>query len=217
MEDNVHRNARLGTSVLISAGWYNHLIGSLLEAEAKDIAATLLSDDAIPPNLILPLGTAERLRTISDLGQVTSRLDAALEQQQKFRDTANASFMRQDGAVTDFAVVSKELDRALRTADTVSQAGQITTRLAVIGLLIYLVQIVVNRYRYLQRLAGFYQARAQAFRLLAASSPDTPLLRNVTLADVTGMLSPNGISFDKSAESPTSQIVSLLQAGFRKT
>ena len=96
------------------------------------------------------------------------------------------------------------------------QAGQIATRLAVVGLLIYLVQIVVNRYRYLQRLAGFYQARAQAFRLLAASSPDTALLKDITLADVTSMLSPDAIGFDKAAEPPTSQIFSLLQAGLRK-
>ncbi len=189
---------------------------SLFEEEAEQIAAALTQGDAISPDLILPSGTAERLRARSNLRQERDRLRSDLDQQQRFLDTAEASLTRQADSVTDVANLSTELEKALRTADTVRQAGQIATRLAVIGLLIYLVQIVVNRYRYLQRLTGFYQARVQAFLLLAASSPDTALLKDVTLADVTSMLSPDAIGFDKAAEPPTSQMVSLLQAGLRK-
>ena len=189
---------------------------SLFDAEAEQIAAALTQGDAISPDLMLPSSTAERLRALSNLRQDHDRLQSDLVQQQKFVDTAKASLTRQDNAVRDVDNLSTELERALRTADTVRQAGQIATRLAVVGLLIYLVQIVVNRYRYLQRLAGFYQARTQAFRLLAASSPETALLKDVTLLDVTSMLSPDVIGFDKTPESPTSQIVSLLQAGLRK-
>ncbi len=111
--------------------------------------------------------------------------------------------------------ISDQRTQALRQAEPARQLAQIATRLAVIGLLIYLVQIVVNRYRYLQRLAGFYQARAQAFRLLAAS-PDASLLQGVSLGDVTVMLSPDANGFDKSAEPPTGQMVSLLQAGLKR-
>ncbi len=111
--------------------------------------------------------------------------------------------------------ISDQRTQALRQAEPARQLAQIATRLAVIGLLIYLVQTVVNRYRYLQRLAGFYQARAQAFRLLAAS-PDASLLQGVSLGDVTAMLSPDAIGFDKSAEPPTGQMVSLLQAGLKR-
>lgn len=129
---------------------------------------------------------------------------------------AAQTLARQETIKDDFKDLSKELEKTLRSAEPSRQLAQIATRLAVIGLLIYLVQIVVNRYRYLQRLGGFYQARAQAFRLLAAS-PDAALLQGVTLADVTAMLSPDAIGFDKSAEPPTGQMVSLLQAGLRKT
>jgi len=74
---------------------------------------------------------------------------------------------------------------------------------------------VVNRYRYLQRLGGFCQARAQAFGLLAASA-DTSLLKSISLGDVTAIPSPDAIGFDKSAEPPTAQMVSLLQAGLQR-
>ena len=85
-----------------------------------------------------------------------------------------------------------------------------------IGLLIYLVQIVVNRYRYLQRLTGFYRARSQALRVLAAQ-PKGGFLKDVTLKDLTDLLSPDVVGFDKSAEPPTNQMLSLLQAGLKKT
>ena len=86
--------------------------------------------------------------------------------------------------------------------------------LAVIALLVYLVQIVVNRYRYLQKLAGFYQARAQALRLLAAQA-DGGFLQGMTLADLTAMLSPDAVGFDKAAEPPTN-LLTLLQSGLRR-
>lgn len=192
------------------------LFVSLLADQAEKIAAEAILIEGLPPDLVLTsdanrifegyLGQRERISTI----------EQNIRQQTNFLATVDASYTRQDDALTEFDELSTALETALRAAEAPRQLAQIGTRLAVIGLLIYLVQIVVNRYRYLQRLAGFYQARAQALRLLAAS-PDAALLRGVSLGDVTAMLSPDAIGFDKSAEPPTGQMVSLLQAGLRRS
>lgn len=207
------------------AGGFNFLIESLDANARARFLETVLAEARIPAGVIVasPPGqisqrghTASLVRSLSD---ARTRV-AALEETVKVLNSVSAAtaqtLARQETVKTDFDDLSKELEKALRSAEPARQLAQIATRLAVIGLLIYLVQIVVNRYRYLQRLAGFYQARAQAFRLLAAS-PDAALLQGVTLADVTAMLSPDAIGFDKSAEPPTGQMVSLLQAGLRKT
>ena len=81
-------------------------------------------------------------------------------------------------------------------------------------MLIYLVQIVVNRYRYLQRLACFHQARGQALQILA-DQEDQSLLKGITISDLAALLSPDSIGFDSAPEAPTQQMVALLQAGIR--
>lgn len=200
----------------IVAGGSDFFITSLPAQEAKDLAEQVLQNDTQPPGLHLPAGSAERLSAIASLRREVERLKDNLGQQEKFVASATASLKRQSEAVKDVADLPEELDKALRANEVWRQVGQTATRLAVIALLVYLVQIVVNRYRYLQRLAGFYQARAQAFHLLAASSRDTALMQDMTLADLTSLLSPDAIGFDKSAEPPIREVVSLLQTGLRK-
>ncbi|MEM9782751.1 MAG: hypothetical protein AAF899_09765 [Pseudomonadota bacterium] len=187
-------------------------------AEMAEIAARGIVAGEQPPggDLWAPEDTAARLATIERLKRERDNAAAALDQQQAIENTAREALERQQSAMRDVDALGGELEQALRTADTVRQAGQIATRIAVIGLIIYLVQIAVNRYRYLQRLAGFYQARAQAFELMAASDGGQRLLDGMSLADLTAMLSPDGIGFDKAAEPPTQQLVSLLQAGLRR-
>ena len=140
------------------------------------------------------------------------------EQQKAFLKTAEASLTRQETAVKTLETVATNLDEALRTAEPVRQASRIATRLAIVALLIFLVQIVVNRYRYLQRLAGFYQARAQAFRMLADSDPalGANLLKGVTATELIASLSPDAIRFDKTAAAPTDNLAAILQAALRR-
>ncbi len=114
--------------------------------------------------------------------------------------------------------MATNLDKALRTAEPVRQASRIATRLAIVALLIFLVQFVVNRYRSLQRLAGFYQARAQAFRMLADADPGlgAQLLQGVTATELIASLSPDAIHFDKTAAAPTDHVAKILQEGLRR-
>ena len=181
-------------------------------------ADLLLDDGVLPPDLIVPAGTGQRLSDIADRRAAIAVLRTQEAQQQAFLTTAEASLTRQNSAVETLGTVAVNLKEALRTAEPVRQASRIATRLAIVALLIFLVQIVVNRYRYLQRLAGFYQARAQAFRMLADSDPalGAQLLQHVTATELIASLSPDAIRFDKTAAAPTDNLAALLQAGLRK-
>jgi hypothetical protein len=182
------------------------------------IASALLVDGVLPPDLLVPAGTGQRLSDIADRRAAIEVLRTQEAQQQAFLDTAEASLKRQKEAVETLETVATNLDEALRTAEPVRQASRIATRLAIVALLIFLVQIVVNRYRYLQRLAGFYQARTQAFRMLADADPGlgAQLLQHVTATELIASLSPDAIRFDKTATAPTDNLAAILQAGLRK-
>jgi len=194
------------------------ILRSVAATERSGIASSILDDGVLPPDLIVPAGTEQRLRDIADRRAAIVVLQTQEAQQQAFLDTANASFARQEKAVETLKKVATNLDEALRTAEPVRQASRIATRLAIVALLIFLVQIVVNRYRYLQRLAGFYQARTRAFRMLADSDPalGAQLLKGVTATELIASLSPDAIRFDKTATPPTDNLAAILQAGLRK-
>ncbi len=203
---------------LIAAGSMRGILRSVAATERSGIASSILDDGVLPPDLIVPAGTEQRLRDIADRRAAIVVLQTQEAQQQAFLDTANASFARQEKAVETLKKVATNLDEALRTAEPVRQASRIATRLAIVALLIFLVQIVVNRYRYLQRLAGFYQARTRAFRMLADSDPalGAQLLKGVTATELIASLSPDAIRFDKTATPPTDNLAAILQAGLRK-
>ncbi len=141
-----------------------------------------------------------------------------VEQQQTIVDQAQESYTRQTDAVEQITKANINLENALRRTEPVRQASWIATRLGVIALIIFLVQISVNRYRYLQRLADFYDGRAQAFRMLANSGPTAAgaILHEVSLNDLMAGLSPSSIGFGRAPEPPTQQLMSVLQAAVKK-
>ncbi len=194
----------------------NSLLLSISVEDQKEISRQLIENMSIPDGHKLPASVATQIEALRLANAAVEKGTADYEQQLRFVETTESSQKRQETAVGNLDQLTIELERALESSDTVRQVGQVATRLAVIALLVYLVQIVVNRFRYLQRIAGFYQARAQAFSLLAVSENKTALFDDLSLTDLTNLLSPDSIGFDKSAEPPTAQMVSLLQAGLKK-
>jgi hypothetical protein len=194
------------------------LLKSIAAPEMSGIADSLLDDRVVPPDLLVPVGTAQRLGDIAARSAAIAVLQTQEDRQKRLLEAAEASLERQNTAVETLGPVTAKLEDALRTAEPWRQASRTATRLGVIALLIFLVQIVVNKYRYLQRLAGFYQARAQAFRMLADTDPGlgAQLLQGVTATELIASLSPDAIRFDKTAAAPTDNLAALLQAGLRK-
>ena len=133
------------------------------------------------------------------------------------RDDANAALAQQKETLEKVQEETDLLAEALSDADVLNRASRIATRFAMVALLIYLVQIIFNRYRYLQRIEGFYRARAQALQLLAAAPRGSQsMLKDVTVTDLMLALSPDAIGFDKSAESPTQNMMNMFRGALRR-
>ena len=189
--------------------------GSWLKGTSKKEATiairSILMDLEIPSGIVLA-GNVEQLLLIQKQNRERMKtINADLRQQENFVQTAEASLKRQAEARITFQNVAVTLDQALRKAEPVREAGQIATRIAIVGLLIYLVQILVNRYRYHQRLAKFYRARAQALRLLMSASTNEDIFNNTTFSDLATALSPDRIGSDKNTDPPTQEFLSNLR------
>jgi hypothetical protein len=81
----------------------------------------------------------------------------------------------------------------------------ITTRIGIVVLLLFLVQILVPLYRYNIKLSGFYEARANALELLELvdDKNDDALERLVSV------FSPDSLEFGKAPATPTQQAIDM--------
>ena len=105
----------------------------------------------------------------------------------------------------------------LRTASESSNhwrnISSISARLAVIALLVYMVNILVNLYRYNLRLAGFYQARSDALYMALASSSTDGLKGLVGLPiDKTAQIYlPEEVTFGARPATPLKEIAAMVE------
>ncbi len=93
--------------------------------------------------------------------------------------------------------------------DILKQGLNGLARLAVLGLLIYLVQIFVNLHRYYTKLASFYRARSDSLVLVQAAGTDLKDVTSVPFSDLTRALSPEDLDFGKTPKSPIQDAVEI--------
>lgn len=166
--------------------------------------------------VVYPLGTLD-LRTAAEETLAAWSRDRESEARiSALFDDASDALTQQKDTLEKVQDGTTLLARALTDSDELRRASRIATRIAVVALLIYLVQIVVNRYRYLQRMEGFYRARAQALRLMAAAPQADAALKDITITDLMLALSPDGIGFDKSADPPTQNMMNIFREALRR-
>ena len=114
------------------------------------------------------------------------------------------------GLLTQSMSTLETTTNALSDADMWQRIGRVATRIAVIALLVFLLQIVVNLYRYSTRLSGYYRARGDAIVLMKAAADGQPNgLTGLNLPDVINALSPDSVAFDKAPPSPTQHIADV--------
>jgi hypothetical protein len=82
------------------------------------------------------------------------------------------------------------------------------TRIAVIVLVIFLVQVLVNLYRYNMRLAAFHDARAHALTIALASG-QSPASWLPDFRDLAATLSPSEVDFGRAPNVPAKDLVDL--------
>ena len=187
---------------VIVGGTPGSILKSPSEQEADDIRNEILNNLEVSPDLVLSTNIWPQLNEQSESRKKVTILENDFERQDKFvKEAENFSSLQYEVAETIKEVIL-ELDQALRKAELVREAGKTATRIAVVALLIYLVQIMVNRYRYQLRLAKFYKGRAQALHLIVAVSAGRSPFENTSLGDLATALSPESIGFDKAPKPP---------------
>ncbi len=163
-----------------------------LEEESEIVAASIevtikkLGD----PHLLLPLTARGLLPQARDLGE---SWNSNLAERESLRENHTA------------------LSGAWNDSQIWQRVSRIVTRVAVIALLIYLVQIMVNLYRYTTRLAAFYQARGDALLLADTVGDSKGDQARLPLDELVKALSPDNLDFGKSPAPPTQQLVDFLR------
>lgn len=189
--------------------------------EAKTDALIELDDDYIEGALdefFIPTSAADagyELRWVKKEVRATTTFST---EQEALLNRVTSTVSDLENAHNSVKDSKTSLEAAINDSDYIRQVGRTATRLGVMALLVFLVQIFVNRYRYLQRLADFFHARAQVFSLAVSGGPQAveKMLEGMTVADLTATLSSEGVSFGKPPEAPTAQLSSLFQAAMKK-
>ena len=89
-------------------------------------------------------------------------------------------------------------------------ARETTVRVTVVILIIFLVQILVNLFRYGTRLAAFYEARADALRIVLPKNSEDPSEIEVDkYCQLIGVMAPDSLDFGKSPKSPVDSAVEI--------
>ncbi len=86
------------------------------------------------------------------------------------------------------------------------------TRVAVILITLFLVQILVSLYRYNTRLAGYYDARADALLLLHAEESN---VKGMPFGELTAALSPDAVDFGRTAKTSVDHAVEMAKEVMR--
>lgn len=193
-------------------------IASPAPEERLSVAQAVLTGEIFGSDLLYPFNTKEQSRLLIAAREAERNTRIRTTTQEQLQQSLSDRHSLQVKVVDGVSLVTQGLKEALNQSEPVRQAGWIATRLGVVALIIYLTQIVVNRYRYLQRLADFYDGRAQAFRMLSrsGSSAAGALLQNVSFNELMSGLSPSAISFGKSPEPPTQELMSMLQVAAKR-
>ena len=182
-----------GFSFRVSNSWLKNFD----KGDAKSIRAQIKKELEVSSDLVTSSNIWPLLDGISVAQHMVKNLNENFTKQDGFYNKIKVSSENQLKATETFTNVTKELDQALHKTELIREGGQIATRIAIVGLLIYLVQILVNRYRYHLRLAKFYKARAQALRLIIGNTEQQSAFSNASLSDLAMALSPESIQFDK--------------------
>lgn len=143
-------------------------------------------------------------KLISDSGNLTkSGLYVQLNDLHRLAETWKTIWLEREKSATILA----RLRQADKAGSHWRNASSLIARIAVIALLIYLVNILVNLYRYNMRLAAFYQARRDAIEMALASGADLTSMVQGSLADLATSNTPEEVTFGPRPALPTDALL----------
>ncbi len=131
----------------------------------------------------------------SDSRSVGNPFAAAIGQAQIQFDTADSTY----GKVLD-AVLKSAGERTVGERDIYSSGTVL--RIGVVGMLVFLTQILVSLFRYNSRLIAFYSAKRDALVLSSGRKPE--------FKDIADLLLPRGLDFGREPRHPFAEVGGLL-------
>ena len=145
--------------------------------------------------------TLDRLseRTMFELQRATEALRESKGASPSDVDRLTSRFSAVEAATADQI---KAIREAFAAPNMMSVWSTISTRIASVLLLLFLVQILVTMYRYSIRLAAFYDARADILQL-------SPPLDSIKFEDIVRALSPDALDFGREPKSPAQHAIDL--------
>lgn len=170
---------------------------------------------AVASDFILPNNIKNAIERINLLSR--SRTDATFEINQSKDQLAisEVQALEQISSVAALSATRDELRKSYEQTQGTRQLVSLATRLSFIALLMYLIQILVRRYRYLQQLAVFYGSRAQAITFLRIREATDGGAKGHTLQEITSAFSPDNISLDPMADPSTNALSAFLGAALK--
>lgn len=205
------RIARDGT--IVFSGRNMSSIRSLSTKDATDVINDVVRTRQVPGQLVFTSNVAEWLKKQRQHVWTVDNLDAQAKSGKVALSTARRHVEDQAQVAHNFETLEQSLAEALRDADAVRQGGQVATRIAILGLVTYLVHIFVTNFRYHNRLAKFYQGRGHALQLLVDSRAGGGLLGNTSVAELATTLSPENIGFENHPRPPAPMFSAILKEG----
>jgi hypothetical protein len=138
-------------------------------------------------------------RAVDDLGRATDALRDSRGVSQADIDMVKRGLAEVEAATKDRAAAIREAGAGV---NMMSVWSTISTRIASVLLLLFLVQILVTMYRYSIRLAAFYDARADILQL-------SPPFDSIQFTDIVKALSPDALDFGREPKSPAQYAIDL--------
>lgn len=189
----------------------NKYNSALTEAEAN--SSKFLNESSSRSLILIEAIKAEK----NVPNELKYELDSLLDRVQKYvGDIENGHYVSADSklAKVDSSIV-EHLDSVIsKIHESQSRAEQplraeslvsISARLGTIVILIFMVQVLTNLYRYHARLSTFYHGRAKALQLISPT-------RELTLYDALKLTAAEHLDFGKSEKPPSQQALDLAKS-----
>ena len=145
---------------------------------------------------------------LKDLNSQLSRAQAELgdinAQQAKRSDRIKDIYAQRDSQIKPILDSEKEVNAQITGSSAILEWNSILIRVSAVLLIVFLVQTFISVFRYMTRLAAYYQARLDALDL----TRDT----EITIADLhelSSVFSPESYDFGKPPRTPTEQAIEI--------
>jgi len=175
-------------------------------SQAKDFLSIYQDQLKKDKQLLTAAKTADdRDTTNADIDTDNQRIAAAQDNINRGTEKTKAINDRREAGIKPLDEERQKLDEELAAGGNGIQYNSILIRIAAVLLVVFLVQTFISVFRYITRLAAYYQGRVDSLELSDGSSA----LTISNLKELAAALSPESYDFGKPPKGPTEQAIEI--------